>query len=42
MKTKVCIILVSLAMLGSSVQATVYNGVCGEHLTWSYDTAAST
>ncbi len=25
-------------MLGSSVQATVYNGVCGEHLTWSYDT----
>ena len=38
MKTKVCIILVSLAMLGSSVQATVYNGVCGEHLTWSYDT----
>ncbi len=38
MKTKVCIILVCLTMMASSLQATVYEGVCGEHLTWSYDT----
>ena len=38
MKTKVCIILVCLTMMASSAYATVYNGVCGEHLTWSYDT----
>ena len=38
MKTKVCILLVSLLWMASSLQATVYEGVCGEHLTWSYDT----
>lgn len=38
MKTKVCIILVCLTMMASGAYATVYNGVCGEHLTWSYDT----
>ena len=38
MKTKVCIILVCLIGMASSAYATVYTGVCGEHLTWSYDT----
>ena len=38
MKTKVSIILVCLTMMASSMYATVYNGVCGEHLTWTYDT----
>ena len=38
MKTKVCIILVCLTMMASGTYATVYEGVCGEHLTWSYDT----
>ena len=38
MKTKVSIILVCLTMMASSLSATVYNGVCGEHLTWTYDT----
>ena len=38
MKTKVSIILVCLIWMASSMYATVYNGVCGEHLTWSYDT----
>ena len=38
MKTKVSIILVCLTMMANSLYATVYNGVCGEHLTWSYDT----
>ena len=39
MKTKVSIILVCLTMMASSAYATVYNGVCGEHLTWSYDSS---
>ena len=38
MKTKVSIILVCLIWMASSMYATVYNGVCGEHLTWTYDT----
>ena len=38
MKTKVSIILVCLIWMASSLSATVYNGVCGEHLTWTYDT----
>ena len=38
MKTKVFIILVCLTMMASNLHATVYEGVCGEHLTWSYDT----
>jgi len=38
MKTKVSIILVCLTMMASNLYATVYNGVCGEHLTWTYDT----
>ena len=38
MKTKVSIILVCLTMMANSLYATVYNGVCGEHLTWTYDT----
>ena len=38
MKTKVCIILVCLIGMASNLHATVYEGVCGEHLTWSYDT----
>ena len=38
MKTKVCIILVCLTIMASSMNAKVYEGVCGEHLTWSYDT----
>ena len=38
MKTKVSIILVCLTMMASNLHATVYEGVCGEHLTWSYDT----
>ena len=38
MKTKVSIILVCLIWMASSAYATVYNGVCGEHLTWTYDT----
>ena len=39
MKTKVSVILVCLTMMASSVYATVYTGVCGEHLTWSYDSS---
>lgn len=38
MKTKVSIILVCLIGMVSNLHATVYEGVCGEHLTWSYDT----
>ncbi|MBQ7530929.1 MAG: leucine-rich repeat domain-containing protein [Paludibacteraceae bacterium] len=39
MKTRhiVCL-LAGTFLLVQSVHATVYNGVCGEHLTWSYDT----
>ena len=39
MKTKVSIILVCLTMMANSLYATVYTGVCGEHLTWSYDSS---
>ena len=42
MKTKVCIILVCLTMMASSAYATVYNGVCGEHLTWTLNSEDST
>ena len=38
MKTKVSVILVCLLGMASSAYATIYEGVCGEHLTWSYDT----
>ena len=37
MKTKISILLMALLLAGSTY-ATVYEGVCGEHLTWSYDT----
>ena len=42
MKTKVCIFLVCLTMMASSAYATVYNGVCGEHLTWTLNSEDST
>ena len=42
MKTKVSIILVCLTMMASSAYATVYNGVCGEHLTWTLNSEDST
>ena len=42
MKTKVCIILVCLTMMASSAYATVINGVCGEHLTWTLNSEDST
>ena len=42
MKKKVSIILVCLIWMASSMYATVYNGVCGEHLTWTLNTADST
>ena len=38
MKTKVCIILVCLIWMASSMYATVYNGVCGTELSWRLDT----
>ena len=38
MKTKVSIILVCLTMMASSMYATVYNGVCGNELSWRLDT----
>ena len=37
MKTKVSIILVCLTMMASSMHATVYNGVCGENVSWTLD-----
>ena len=37
MKNRFSFLLATL-LLASSVYATVYEGVCGEHLTWSYDT----
>ena len=42
MKTKVCIVLVCLTMMASSMYATVINGVCGEHLTWTLNSEDST
>ncbi len=38
MKTKVSIILVCLTMMANSAYATVYNGVCGNELSWRLDT----
>ena len=41
MKKKNCFCLLFVAFLllkGTCAYATVYNGVCGEHLTWTYDT----
>ena len=38
MKTKVSIILVCLTMMANSLYATVYNGVCGNELSWRLDT----
>ena len=38
MKTKVSIILVCLIWMASSMYATVYNGVCGNELSWRLDT----
>ena len=37
MKTKISFLL-AMMFAASSMYATVYEGVCGEHLTWSYDT----
>ena len=37
MKNRFSFLLATL-LLASSVYATVYEGVCGEHLTWRYDT----
>ena len=37
MKTKVSIILVCLIWMASSMYATVYNGVCGENVSWTLD-----
>ena len=37
MKTKVSIILVCLTMMASNLHATVYNGVCGENVSWTLD-----
>lgn len=37
MKTKVSIILVCLIWMASSLSATVYNGVCGENVSWTLD-----
>ena len=34
-----CLLFVAFLLLkGTCMYATVYNGVCGEHLTWTYDT----
>jgi len=41
MEKKKCFCLLFVAFLllkGTCMYATVYNGVCGEHLTWTYDT----
>ncbi len=38
-KNQICLLFVAIMLLkGTCMYATVYNGVCGEHLTWSYDT----
>lgn len=35
-----CLLFVAFLLLkGTCAYATVYNGVCGEHLTWTYDTS---
>ena len=38
MKKHFVFIILSLALIAGKSSATVYTGVCGEHLTWSYDT----
>ena len=38
MKKHFLFIILSLALVAGKSSATVYSGVCGEHLTWSYDT----
>ena len=38
MKKQFIFFILSLAVIAGKSNATVYNGVCGEHLTWSYDT----
>ena len=38
MKKHFLFIILSLALIAGKSSATVYTGVCGEHLTWSYDT----
>jgi len=38
MKKQFFFFILSLAVIAGKSNATVYNGVCGEHLTWSYDT----
>ena len=38
MKKHFLFIILSLALITGKSSATVYTGVCGEHLTWSYDT----
>ena len=38
-KNQICLLFVAFLLLkGTCMYATVYNGVCGEHLTWTYDT----
>ena len=38
-KNLFCLLFVAFLLLkGTCAYATVYNGVCGEHLTWTYDT----
>ncbi|MCQ2078307.1 MAG: leucine-rich repeat domain-containing protein, partial [Bacteroidaceae bacterium] len=38
-KNVFCMLFVAFLLLkGTGAYATVYNGVCGEHLTWTYDT----
>ena len=38
MKKTIFVLLVILPLMAGNGFATVYTGVCGEHLTWSYDT----
>ena len=39
-KNVFCLLFVAFLLLkGTSVYATVYNGVCGEHLTWTFDSS---
>ena len=42
MKTKVFITLACMIGMASSLSATVYTGVCGEHLTWTLNSEDST
>ena len=38
MKRQYLLLIVCLVFIAGMSRATVYEGVCGEHLTWSYDT----